>query len=75
LGPFIFKLAVVGVHFAEIFSFVHRKENPSINNGRCGYKFINAFKYITPVNEQIFSKLMYVGKLSVKTLISNYMKI
>jgi hypothetical protein len=74
MAAFILKLAVVPVHFAEIFSVVHRKENPSINNGRCGHKFINVSKYITPVNEQIFSRLMYAGKRSVKTLISNYMK-
>lgn len=56
MSPFILKLAVVAVHIAEIFPVVHRKENPSINNGRCGYIFINAFKYITPANEQIFLK-------------------
>jgi hypothetical protein len=75
MAPFILKFAVVAVHIAEIFSVVLRKETPSINNGGCGYKFIKAFKHITPVNEQIFSKLLYGGQLSVKTLMSNYMKI
>jgi hypothetical protein len=76
MAPFILKLTVIAVYIAEIFSGFHRKESPSINNGRCGYKFINTFKYITPVNEQIFSKLMYAGQLSEKkTQISNYRKI
>jgi hypothetical protein len=43
MAPFILKFAVAAVNIVEIFLFVHRKENPSINNGMCGYKFINAF--------------------------------
>jgi len=75
MAPFILKFVVAAVHIVEIFSFVHRKENPSINNGRCGYKFINAFKYSTPINAHIFSKFMCAGQLSVKDLLLNYMKI
>jgi len=71
MAPF----AVAALQIVEIFSFVHRKVNPSINNARCGYKFINAFEYSTPVNQQTFSKFTCAGQLSVKNLTLNYMKI
>ena len=55
MAPFILKLAVVAVHIVEIFSFVHRKENPSINNGRCGSNLLKPLRTVC-LSMSIFSQ-------------------
>ena len=74
MAPFILKLAVVAVHIAEIFSVAHRKENPSLNNGRCGYKLINDFRYITP-NFRFSPCIIIVNHFYYPTNALNYTKL